>query len=153
MKRIGRLGPEVLSLRLRRIIAPPEQSGIVFINGHTRKVGEMRKVRGIHVTTFPCPFRSSDSRDRPPPSSLALSGCYPALVPQAVSQRPFNEKLQIGQARSGKLLLRAFTSFFQLHLQYMAVRHRMAHAGLPYFQPQTRTICSAVLHGTREDAF
>ena len=24
MKRIGRLGPEVLSLRLRRIIAPPE---------------------------------------------------------------------------------------------------------------------------------
>jgi hypothetical protein len=77
MKRIGRLGPEVLSLRLRRIIAPPEQSGIVFINGHTRKVGEMRKVRGIHVTTFPCPFRSSDSRDRPRLVPLH----YPAVTP------------------------------------------------------------------------
>lgn len=80
-----------------------------------------------------------------------LSGFYPASSlrfsrPSDRVSTPFREKLQLGQSCSGKLLLRALSSFYRLHL----LEHdtSMAHAGLPHSQPQTRTIRSAVLHGT-----
>jgi hypothetical protein len=123
MKRIGRFGPEH-----EKGSCSATQSVIVFISRHTRNVGgDEWKVRSgglnawdskhvaILFRTFPhCTLRAP--RDRLRPSSLALSGFYPASSlrfsrPSDRVSTPFREKLQLGQSCSGNCCFEFFQAF------------------------------------------